>query len=388
MYEGKIIFPQVMDYLPRKLFRLCVAKYKGDAHSKGFSCRDQYLAMAFAQLTLRDGLRGIQETLNTNEHCLYHMGFRCGAIARNTLAHANEVRPWKMYAEFAMGLMKKARTLYQNDSFAVDLDADVFAVDSTTIELCLKRFPWAKHYGSVAGIKMHVALGLHGNIPDFIVISAAKANDLVIFDSMMLNAGAYYILDRGYFSFKHLYLINMQKAFFVIRPLSNVAFTVTSQNPVVSGTGVISDQSVALTGERGTKFYPELVRRIEYEDQDSGKRFVFFTNDFSLPALTIAELYKQRWQVELFFKWIKQHLQIKQFYGYSDNAVRTQLWIAVSVYCLLALIKKDLKADRELHEIQEILSASIFQKMPILRAFSKIPKKKEIEPTCNQLKLF
>lgn len=388
MSKGRIIFAQLMSYLPREKFNACVAKYKGDRYCKNFSCADHYRTMAFSQITPREGLRGIQDTLNANAHCLYHMGFRCKAIARSTLARANENRSWKIYAEFALDLMRRTQKLYCNEPLGVELDADVFAVDSTTIDLCLAKFPWAPSQKSKAAIKLHVALDLHGNIPDFIVISDARTVDLAIFDTLRISAGAYYIFDRGYFSFKHLYLLNTSKAYFVIRPLKNVAFTIEESYPVMEGTGVECDQLIRATGEHGKRRYPDFLRRIEYRDKETGNFLVFFTNDFSLPAVTIAELYKQRWQVELFFKWLKQHLKIKAFYGNSENAVRTQLWIAISVYCLLAIIKKDLNGNRELHEVQEILSASIFQKMPILQVFSRGSHMPKIMKSCNQLKLF
>lgn len=388
MYEGKLIFTQVMDFIPRKLFRQCVLKYNGDAYCKTFSCRDQFLAMAFAQLTLREGLRGIQETFNANSHCLFHMGFRCKTIARNTLAHANEVRAWEIYADLALKLMKKARKLYQYDPLAVDLDADVFAVDSTAIELCLQRFPWAYSQHLQAAVKMHVSLALRGNIPDFIVISDAHVIEHSIFDALVLAAGAYYVVDRGYFSFKLFNYINEQKAFYVVRPFRHVKFMVIKSMPVDKTLGLRCDQLVKMIGRKGREKYFAPIRRIKYHDVETSKTLVFFTNDFLSPALTIAALYKQRWQVELFFKWIKQHLKIKCFYGYSQNAVRTQLWIGIAVYCLLAIIKKELGADRELHEIQEILSASLFQKMPILRAFSKSRPKVITPPHSNQLVLF
>lgn len=388
MHEGKLIFAQIMDFLPRKTFDACVRKYGGDYKTTAFSCRDQFLAMAFAQLTLREGLRGIQETLSANSHCLYHMGFKCKTVSKSTLADANECRSWKIYAELALKLMAKARKLYQNDPFAVDLDAKVFAIDSTTIELCLSQSPWAEYLQEKAAVKLHVSLDLHGNIPDFIVISEAKQPDVEFLDGFPFHPGAYYVLDRGYFSFNRLSHIHSCNAFFIIRSLNHVRFEVLNYHSVDKNTGLRCDQKVKLTGEVGKTDYPERIRRIKFYDSVNENSLVFLTNNFSLPALTIAELYKQRWQVELFFKWIKQHLKIKRFYGNNENAVRTQLWIAIAVYCLLAIIKKELRADRELHEIQEILSASIFQKMPILQAFSKGISKLPQQENSNQLKLF
>lgn len=388
MHEGRIIFAQIMDYLPREVFDDCVKKYRGNFNSKGFTCRDQFLAMAFAQLTLRQGLRGIQETLNANEHCLYHMGFRCGALARNTLAKANENRPWQIYAELALALMRRARKLYEKEPLVVALDATVFALDSTTIDLCLARFPWTPSQQSKAAVKMHVLLNLRGGIPEFIVISVAKKHDLHVFDHLEYSAGAYYIMDRAYQCFKYLYAMHESRAYFIVRGTRHICYSVAASRPVDKTSGLRCDQTIRMTGSDSKKVYLERLRRIKYHDKETGNILVFLTNDFELPALTIAELYRQRWQIELFFKWIKQHLRIKSFYGYSENAVRTQLWIAIAVYCLLAIIKKDLKADRELHEIQEILSASIFQKMPILQAFSKMNEKNRVGASCNQLKLF
>ena len=388
MYEGRILFAQIMDFLPRDAFRACVRKYKGNSYCKDFSCRDQFLSMAFAQLTLRDGLRGIQETLRANSHCLYHMGFRCRTISRNTLAHANRERPWQIYAEFAMILMAQARKLYQGEALAVDLDANVFALDSTTIDLCLARFPWTPSQQSKAAVKMHVLLNLRGNIPDFIVVTGGKTHDVNILDLMAYEPGAYYIMDRGYLDFSRLYALHRSLAFFVIREKGNMVFSVCESNPVNKDTGLRCDQTIRLSSPTGRKHYPERLRRVKYNDPETGNILTFYTNDFGLPALMVAELYRQRWQVELFFKWIKQHLKIKAFYGYSENAVRTQLWVAVVVYCLLAIIRKEVGADREMHEIQEILSASIFQKMPILQAFSRIGPNLFDSTVPNQLSLF
>lgn len=388
MHEGRLIFAQIMDYLPREIFDDCVGRHRGNYNNKGFTCRDQFLAMAFAQLTLRDGLRGIQDTLDANSHCLYRMGFRCGSISKSTLAHANKTRPWQIYAQFAMALMARARKLYANDPLAIDLDAKVFALDSTTIDLCLTRFPWTPSQQSKAAVKMHVLLDLRGSIPEFIVISDGKTHDVNILDQVRYIPGAYYVMDRGYVDFKRLYQLHQSKALFVTRAKRHMRFAVIESRPVDKESGLRCDQTIRLTGATTKKGYPEALRRIKYRDQETGRILVFLTNDFTLPALLIAALYKQRWQVELFFKWIKQHLKIKAFYGYSENAVRTQLWIAVAVYCLLAIIKKELKADRELHEIQEILSVSVFQKMPILQAFSKTKPNLSNSIFSNQLSLF
>ena len=373
MYEGRLIFAQIMDFIPRNTFDACVKMYNGNHNNKGFTCRDQFLAMAFAQLTLREGLRSIQETLEANHHCLYHMGFRCGQIPRSTLAHANKNRSWQIYARLATSLMERARKLYAGDTLAVDLDATVFALDSTTIDLCLARFPWTPSQQSKAAVHVSVLLNLRGNIPNFIVISGGKTHEVNTLDQLRYAPGAYYLMDRGFNDFKRLYRLHQEKSFFVIRAKRHMRFAVVQSRPVDKSEGLRCDQTIRLTGATTGENYPECLRRVKYRDPDTGRSLVFLTNNMELPALTVARLYKQRWQVELFFKWIKQHLKIKEFYGYSDNAVRTQIWIAVAVYCLLAIIKKELGGDRELHEIQEILSASIFQRMPILRAFSNTP---------------
>lgn len=377
MHKGSTLFTQIMKYLPDDVFDYYVAKYRGDYKTKDFSCRDQFLAMAFAQLTLRTSLRGIESTLRANGSLLYHMGFRSQTISRNTLANANETRPWQIYAAVARHLMRKAQKLYAAEKLEVNIEGRIFALDSTTIDLCLERFFWATFRDSKAAVKMHVLLDIRGNIPDFIVISEGKVHDVNVLDLLEYLAGAYYIMDRAYVDFKRLYRLHQSKAFFVTRAKRRMRFAVIESRPVDKTVGLRCDQTIRLTGVTSTKDYPELLRRIKYRDPETGRTLVFLTNNFSLSAETIAALYKQRWQVELFFKWIKQHLHIKSFYGYSENAVKTQLWIAVAVYCLLAIIKKELGADRELHEIQEILSASIFQKMPILQAFSNIDVKND-----------
>jgi len=386
--EGKTLFAQIVDYVSRKALARAIARYDGDYKVIDFTCRDQFLTMLFAQLTLRSGLRGIEATLRANESLLYHMGFRCETISRNTLSNANEVRDWRIWAEVAMVLMKKTRKLYANEPLAMDLDATVFALDSTTIDLCLSQFFWTPSQQSKAAVKMHVLLDLHGDIPDFIVISHGKTHDVKILDQLVYIPGAYYIMDRGYVDFARLYRLHQSLSFFVTRAKKNMKFEAVISHETDKSTGLICDQTIRLTSRNGRKNYPQTLRRVKYRDPETGKVLVFLTNNFALPALTIAALYKQRWQVELFFKWIKQHLQIKKFYGYSENAVRTQLWIAVATYCLLAIIKKDLKADRDLHEIQEILTASIFQKMPLLQAFSKDPPKSTEDGNSNQLSLF
>ena len=388
MYEGRLIFTQVMDYLPRKTFDNCVERHRGNYNSKGFSCRDQFLAMAYAQLVDLDGLRGIEETLDANSHCLHHMGFRCDGLSKSTLAHANKTRSWRIYAELARHLMRKAQKLYADEKLSVDIDARIFALDSTTIDLCLERFFWALFREAKGAVKMHVLLDLRGNIPDFIVISDGKKHDVNILDELEYIPGAFYLFDRAYVDYKRLYRLHQSGAFFVTRAKRGMRSKVVESRPVDKSSGLRCDQTIGLTGTTSATDYPERLRRISYRDPETGKRLVFLTNNFLLPPIVIAELYKQRWQVELFFKWIKQHLRIKAFYGYSENAVRSQLWIAVSVYCLLAIIKKELKANRDLHEIQEILKVSVFQKMPILQAFSRAVPKSTGTESYNQLNLF
>jgi len=371
MYEGRIIFAQIMDRLPRRQLDRCIAKYGGDDKVRRLSCRDQFLAMAFAQLTHRDGLRGIQETLEVFRNGLYHMGFRCPSVPRSTLADANESRPWQIWAEFALVLMLKAQDLYAGERLAVDLDADLFALDSTTIDLCLARFSWARFRQKKGAVKAHTLLNLRGQIPAFIVISDGKWADVNVLDLIAWIAGAYYVMDRGYLDFARLYRIHQDRAFFVIRAKSNLQFKAVASRPVDMATGLRCDQSIRLSRGPSREAYPECLRRVKFHDPETGRRLVFWTNDFDLPALTIAEIYRQRWQVELFFRWIKQNLRIKAFYGYSENAVRTQLWISLATYCLLAIIRKELGGNREMGEIQEILSACVFQKMPIEWAFSR-----------------
>jgi len=388
MYVGQMLFAQLMEFLPRHDFDACVEKYQGNFSVKDFSCRDQFGVMVYAQLTGLGGLRGIQETLRVNGQYLYHMGFRCATVSRNTLAEANKQRPWRIYADLALILMERARTLYEKEPFALDLDAKVFALDSTTIDLCLTRFPWTPSQQSKAAVKMHTLLDLRGNIPDFLVISDGKTHDVHFLEQIVYLAGAYYIFDRGYLDFALWYRIHQARALFVTRAKKNLRFTPVASNPVDKAAGLRCDQTVHLTLSDARASYPERLRRVKYRDPETGKTLVFLTNDFDLPALMIAELYKQRWQIELFFKWIKQHLRIKKFYGYSENAVRTQLWIAVATYCLLAIARKELGGDRDFHEIQEILRVSLFQKIPIFHVFSRQEQKTEENGTPNQLPLF
>jgi len=388
MHQGLFLFAQIMFYLPRHIFDGCVAKYDGDYNGKGFTCLDQFLAMAFAQLTLCDGLRGIANSLEVNSHCLYHMGFRCEAVSKSTLAHANKNRPWRIWALLATALMKQVNELYADDALAFDFDAKLFALDSTTIDLCLTRFPWTPSQQSKAAVKMHVLLNLRGNLPEFLVISDGKTQDVTFLDLLEFLPGAYYVMDKGYLNFAQWYRIHQSKAFFVTRARKNLLFLVKVSREADKSTGLRCDQTIRPAAADTALKYPEPLRRIRYRDNETGKTLVFLTNDFDLPALTIALLYKQRWQIELFFKWIKGHLKIKKFYGYSENAVRTQLWIAVAVYCLLAIIRKKLAGTRDLHEIQEILSTSLFQKIPINRVFSREKPKPTETDSANQPSLF
>ncbi|MDQ2945897.1 MAG: IS4 family transposase, partial [Acidobacteriota bacterium] len=339
----------------------CVARYGGDAHFRGFSCWDQYLAMAFAQLTYRESLRDIEACLRSIGGKLYHMGLR-GKVSRATLADANERHDWRIYADFAQVLIGIARPMYARDPIGVDLDQSLYAPDSTTIDLCLSLFPWAKFRKSKAAVKMHTLLNLHGSIPTFISITDGKVHDVNILDQIFPEAGAFYVMDRGYVDFERLYVFTMSAAFFVVRTKSNVLLQRRRSHPVDKGAGVRSDHTVVLTAIGSVKAYPKVLRRVSYLDIKTKKRFKFLTNNFTLPALTIAQIYKARWQVELFFKWIKQHLRIKAFYGTSENAVKTQIWIAVSVYVAVAIIRKRLGLEVSLYQILQILSVTLFEK--------------------------
>jgi hypothetical protein len=370
MYSGRIIFAQVMDYLPLKAFHRCVERYKGGHKVQSFSCLDQFLCLAFAQLTYRESLRDIEACLGAIGPKLYHMGFR-GRIARTTLADANENRDWRIYADFAMVLIGEARTLYAKDPFGVDLDNAAYALDATTIDLCLSMFPWAKFRSTKGGVKASVLLDLRGNIPAFMHISPAKSHEVKVLDLMTFEAGAFYMVDRGYSDFKRLYRIDLSKAFFVIRAKKNLDFERRGSRSVDKETGIQFDQTVALKGFHSELAYPAPLRRVGFIDPESHKRLRFLTNNFDLPPLTIADLYRQRWQVELFFKWIKQHLRIKAFYGTSENAVKTQIWTAVSVYVLVAIVKKRLGLERSLNAILQILSVSLFEKEPVSIALSR-----------------
>jgi hypothetical protein len=384
---GQTVFAQLMEHLPSYEFQKCVTRYRGDSHDRGFSCRDQYLSMAFAQLTYRESLRDIEACLRAMSGKLYHMGFR-GRVARSTLADANDAHDWRICADFAQVLIRIARPLYAADPIGVDLDQSLYALDSTTIDLCLSLFPWARFRKHKAAVKMHTLLDLHGNIPTFISITDGKVHDVNVLDEILPEAGAFYVMDRGYVDFERLYIFTLSAAFFVVRTKSNVLLQRRYSHPVDKATGVRSDHTVILTAIGSAKAYPDPLRRVSYLDVETKKRFKFLTNNFILPAVTIAQIYKCRWQVELFFKWIKQHLRIKAFYGTSENAVKTQIWTAVSVYVLVAIIRKRLALDASLYQILQILSVTLFERTPILRALQASDPESESADFSNQLILF
>ena len=386
MNLGKTIFSQLMDFIPPYEFQKCVDRYSGNYKVKTFSCWDQYLCMAFAQLTYRESLRDIQVCLRAAHTKLYHMGIR-GNVSRNTLANANQVRDWRIYADFAQGLITTARSLYAKDDFGLQLEQTVYALDATTIDLCLSLFPWAKFRKSKGAVKMHMLLDLRGNIPTTIIITNGKVHEVHALDRIVIEAGAIYIMDRGYLDFERLYTIQQCSAFFVTRAKSNFDFKRLYSQPVDKLTGVQCDQIILLNGFYARKDYPDKLRRIRYFDAENNKRLVFLTNNFALPAITIAELYRNRWQIELFFKWIKQHLRIKAFYGISENAVKTQIWIAISVYVLVAIVKKRLKLEQSLYTILQVLSVTLFEKTPIYQALATFNYKEEEETQCKQLYL-
>ena len=387
MYSGKIVFSQVMDHLPMKDFRHCVDRYQGHHKVQSFSCLDQFLSMAFAQLTYRESLRDIEACLQAQQSKLYHMGIRSD-VSRSTLAYANETRDWKIYADFTQILIHIARGLYAQDDFGVELDQTVYALDSTTIDLCLSVFPWAHFRKTKAAVKLHTLLNLRGSIPTFISITDGKVHDVNILDEIFPEPGSFYIMDRGYLDFARLYLMDQALAFFVTRSKSNLGFRRLYSHPVEKETGVQSDQTIVLTGFYSSKDYPDKMRRVRFFDEEKEKNLIFLTNNFLLPSLTIAQLYKCRWQVELFFKWIKQHLRIKRFFGTSENAVKSQIWIAVSVYVLVAILKKRLNLDASLYTILQILSVTVFEKMPILQALAEGGYRLQEDNLCNQLDLF
>jgi len=387
MNAGRIVFSQLLDFMPRHEFKKCVERYHGDYRTRTFSCLDQFLCMAFAQLTSRESLRDIETCLRAVQKKLYHAGLR-GKVSRNTLAKANENRPWQIYADFAQILIKRARTLYANDSFGLALKRTVYALDSTTIDLCLTLFPWAQFRRHKSAVKMHTLMDLRGNIPSFIYITGGQVHDLHLLDQLPFDPGAFYIMDKAYTDFERLYALHQNRAYFVIRAKRNLRFSRRNSSPIDKRRGLRSDQSIVLTGPKTSRLYPEILRCIHYYDEETGKRFIFLTNNFSLAPITITRLYKRRWQIELFFKWIKQHLRIKSFFGTSSNAVKTQIWIAISIYVLVAIMKKELKLERSLYEILQIISVTVLEKTPVLQALTA-SSNHFIEPdSCNQLRLF
>ena len=390
MHIGHLVFSQVMAHLPKHTFRRCVRKYNGERKVKSFSCLDQFLVMAFAQLTYRESLRETVVCLRSQSEKLYHMGIR-GGISRNTLSNANKVRDWRIYADFAQALINRARPLYADEDLGLDLNNTVYALDASTIDLCLSLFPWAKFRSTKSAVKLHTLVDLRGNIPTFIDITDGKAHDVNVLDILMTEPGAFYIMDRGYLDFGRLFKIHRSGAFFVIRAKSNTQYKRRYSNPITAeekALGVKCDQIIVLTGVESQHDYPEQLRRIKYHDKEIDKTFNFLTNNFTIPAQTVADLYKQRWQVELFFKWIKQHLRIKSFFGTSENAVKSQIWIAVSVYVLIAIIKKERELEIELYTILQILSLTLFEKTPLDQLLMKSDCTTEELVIGNQLNLF
>lgn len=387
MNQGKLVFAQLTQHLPLTTFRRCVARYNGEHKVKTFSCLDQFLCMAFAQLTFRESLRDIEASLRVQSNRLYHLGIR-SSVSRNTLANANATRDWRIYADFAQSLIGMARKLYADEPFGVDLKDTVYALDTTTIDLCLSVFSWAPFRKAKAAIKLHTLLDLRGNIPTFIHISDGKMHEVNVLDYLLPEPGAFYIMDRGFLDFERLHHLHAMGSFFVIRAKSNLKVQRRYSHSVDRATGLICDQTVVLTGFYSLKDYETPLRRIRFKDPETGRTLVFLTNNFTLPALTITELYRSRWQVELFFKWIKQHLRIKSFYGTSENAVKTQIWIAVSVYVLVAIVKKRLNISLSLYQILQILSLTMFEKIPLDQLLAKSAIDESQPDIANQLILF
>jgi hypothetical protein len=387
MFTGKLVLAQLLEYLPRHDFDACVRRYRGNHRLRQFSCRDQFLCMAFAQLTYRESLRDIETCLRSLGTKLYHAGFR-GRVSRSTLGDANRLRDWRIYAEFAQVLIARARALYLDEPFGVELDHTAYALDATTIDLCLELFPWAHFRRRKAAVKLHTLLDLRGNIPTFIRITPGKTHEVNLLDELLIEPGAFYVMDKGYLDYARLFGLHQAAAFFVIRAKRNQAYTRRISRAVDRSTGLRSDQTITLTGVLAAEDYPEPLRRISFYDVPRRRRLIFLTNNFVLPALTIAQLYKCRWQVELFFKWIKQHLRIKAFFGNSDNAVKTQVWIAVSVYLLIAILKKELRSELSLGEISQILSVNTFHKTPLNTLITQLTQQTNPDSDPNQLRLF
>lgn len=387
MNTGKTVFSQLMEFLPLHQFRKCVQRYNGDYKVQSFSCMDQFLCMAFAQLTFRESLRDIEVCLRTMQTKLYHMGIR-GKVSKSTLADANNTRDWRIYADFAQVLIHSAKDLYLNDDFGLDLKETVYALDATTIDLCLSLFPWAKFRTTKAGIKMHTLLDLRGPIPSFVEITPAEVHDVNILDILIPEPGSFYIMDRGYIDYERLYQLHQLFAFFIIRAKDNLRGVRIYSRKIDKSTGLRSDQTIRLKNYYSAKHYPEYLRRVCFFDSEHGQYYVFLTNNFFLPALTVAQAYKQRWKIEIFFKWIKQHLRIKSFFGTSSNAVKTQIWIAISIYVLMAIVKKRLKLECNLYTFLQILSVTIFEKIDISRLDTKIDNISDMNDSRNQLMLF
>lgn len=388
MHRGRPVFAQLMDFVPLPEFRRCVQRYRGNYKAQTFSCLDQYLVMAFAQLTHRDSLRDIETSLRAMQPKLYHMGFRCGTISRNTLAHANETRDWRIYADFAHRLITTARKLYATDDLGLELAQTVYALDATTIDLCLSLFPWATFRRHKGAIKLHTLLDLRGSIPSVVEITPGSVHELNILDRIVAEPGAIYVMDRGYLDFTRLYALSQAGAFYVLRCRERLQHARVYSHPADRATGLRSDQTIRLTGPRTRHAYPGHLRRVRFHDAEQARTFIFLTNHTALPALTIAELYRLRWQVELFFKWIKQHLRIKAFYGTSENAVKSQVWIAISVYVLAAIVKKRLAVDLSLYTILQILSVTLFEKVSLPQLLTNFDPGNGITAFPNQLSLF
>jgi len=387
MHAGKFVFAQLMELLPWKRFQRLVLKYGGDRYVRHFSCSNQFLCMAFAQLTYRESLRDIEACLRAHSAKLYHLGIR-GRVSRSTLADANETRDWRIYAEFAQALIATARPMYADDPLEVELGNTVYALDSTLIELCLSVFPWASYRSNDSAVKLHTLLDLRGSIPSFLYVSDGKASDLTILDQLIPEPGAFYVMDRGFVDYARLHRFHEVGAFFVIRAKSNLNARRRYSHPVDRGSGLRSDQTIILNNFYAHKGFPEPLRRVRIKDLETGKSLVVLTNNFALPALTITSLYRCRWQIELFFKWIKQHLRIKAFFGTSENAVKTQIWIAVAVYVLVAIVKKRFKLDASLYELLQILSLALFERDPIDQVLTLAPAKQYRLEHANQLTLF
>jgi len=386
MNSGKTVFAQLVEHIPSHEFRKCVKRYRGNYKVKSFSCWDQFLCMAFAQLTYRESLRDVEACLRAMQPRLYHMGIR-GRISKSTLSDANEKRDWHIYADFAQVLIHEARSLYANDAFMLELEETIYALDSTTIDLCLSLFPWAHFRKRKAAVKLHTLLDLRCNIPTFIEITEGRVHDVNILDSLVPEAGSFYVMDRAYLDFQRLHQLHRELAYFIIRAKTNLQFTRLYSRPVDKAVGLQVDQTIKLKGFYPSKFYPEKIRRIKFYDIEKDKHLTFLTNNFLIPALAVAKAYKLRWQIELFFKWIKQHLRIKSFFGTSENAVKTQIWIAVCVYILVAIVKKRLNLSASLYTILQILSVSAFEKGDIIQLFNSTLSQTDTPLDSNQLNL-